>query len=160
MAYGLHWFLIQKKLFALSSADGAREQGAEVDLFQVSDFDASMLENYDALAFGCPAMGSEELESEEFQPLWDEVKDHLGERKVVLFGSYEWADGEWLENWKADAEDASVNVIDSLAAYDAPPVRRSKPPARHWALRWHSQRLPKGCRTAVKRLSNNGQKKL
>lgn len=104
----------------MSNADGAREQGAEVDLFQVSDFDASMLENYDALAFGCPAMGSEEPESEEFQPLWDEVKDHLGERKVVLFGSYEWADGEWLENWKADAEDASVNVIDSLAAYDAP----------------------------------------
>lgn len=67
-----------------------------------------------------PAMGSEKLESEEFQPLWDEVKDHLGERKVVLFGSYEWADGERLENWKADAEDASVNVIDSLAAYDAP----------------------------------------
>lgn len=91
-----------------------------MDLFQVSDFDASMLENYDALAFGCPAMGSEELESEKFQPLWDEVKDHLGERKVVLFGSYEWADGEWLENRKADAEDASVNVIDSLAAYDAP----------------------------------------
>lgn len=109
-----------EKLFALSNADGARERGAEVDLFQVSDFDASMLENYDALAFGCPAMGSEELESEEFQPLWDEVKDHLGERKVVLFGSYEWADGEWLENWKADAEDASVNVVDSLAAYDAP----------------------------------------
>ena len=104
----------------MSNADGAREQGAEVDLFQVSDFDASMPENYDALAFGCPAMGSEELESEEFQPLWDEVKDHLGERKVVLFGSYEWVDGEWLENWKADAEDASVNVIDALAADDAP----------------------------------------
>lgn len=104
----------------MSNADGAREQGTEVDLFQVSDFDASMLENYDALAFGCPAMGSEELESEEFQPLWDEVKDQLGERKVVLFGSYEWADGEWLENWKADAEDASVNVVDSLAVYDAP----------------------------------------
>ena len=105
---------------AASVADGARKQGAEADLFQVSDFDASMLENYDALAFGCPAMGSEELESEEFQPLWDEVKDQLGERKVVLFGSYEWADGEWLENWKADAEDASVNVVDSLAVYDAP----------------------------------------
>lgn len=41
-----------------------------------------------------------------------------------------------------------------------PPIRRSKPPARHWALRWHSQRLPRGCRTAVKRLSNNGQKRL
>lgn len=105
---------------AAAVTEGAREQGAEADLFQVSDFDVSMLADYDALAFGCPAMGSEELESEEFQPLWDEVKDQLGERKVVLFGSYEWADGEWLENWKADAEGAGVNVIDSLAVYDCP----------------------------------------
>lgn len=72
---------------AASVADGAREQGAEVDLFQVSDFDASMLENYDALAFGCPAMGSEELESEEFQPLWDEVKTILASARLCCLAA-------------------------------------------------------------------------
>lgn len=101
-------------------ADGARDAGAEVEVFPVSDFDTSTLADYDAFALGCPAMGSEELESDEFQPFWDEVKGELGDKKVVLFGSYEWAEGEWMETWKEDAEDAGVNVVDTQICYDAP----------------------------------------
>ena len=65
-------------------------------------------------------MGSEELEYDEFQPMWDEVKETLGDRKVVLFGSYSWAEGEWMDNWKADADEAGVNVVDSTICFDAP----------------------------------------
>ncbi len=65
-------------------------------------------------------MGSEELEYDEFQPMWDEVKEALGDKKVVLFGSYSWAEGEWMDNWKADADEAGVNVVDSTICYDAP----------------------------------------
>ena len=49
--------------------EGAREAGADVTLFQVSDFFDSMMDDYDAFAFGCPAMGDEELEDIEFAPL-------------------------------------------------------------------------------------------
>ena len=101
-------------------AEGVTGKGGEADVFQVSDFATDTLGDYDAFAFGCPAMGSEELESEEFQPVWDEVKGELGDKPVVLFGSYEWADGEWMENWKADADEAGVNVVDTLINYDAP----------------------------------------
>ena len=65
-------------------------------------------------------MGSEELEYDEFQPMWDEVKEVLGDKKVVLFGSYSWAEGEWMDNWKADADEAGVNVVDSVICFDAP----------------------------------------
>ena len=65
-------------------------------------------------------MGSEELEYDEFQPMWDEVKETLGDKKVVLFGSYSWAEGEWMDNWKADADEAGVHVVDSVICYDAP----------------------------------------
>ena len=65
-------------------------------------------------------MGSEELEYDEFQPMWDEVKETLGDKKVVLFGSDSWAEGEWMDNWKADADEAGVNVVDSVICYDAP----------------------------------------
>lgn len=65
-------------------------------------------------------MGSEELEYDEFQPMWDEVKEALSDKKVVLFGSYSWAEGEWMDNWKADADEAGVNVVDSVICYDAP----------------------------------------
>ena len=42
------------------------------------------------------------------------------EAMVVLFGSYSWAEGEWMDNWKADADEAGVNVVDSVICYDAP----------------------------------------
>ena len=85
-----------------------------------ADFSADKAAEYDAFAFGCPAMGSEELEYDDFQPMWDEVKETLGDKKVVLFGSYSWAEGEWMDNWKADADDAGVNVVDSTICYDVP----------------------------------------
>lgn len=101
-------------------ADGVTEKGGEAEVIQCSDFDASKIGDYDAIAFGCPAMGSEELEDSEFQPMWDDVKGELYDKPVALFGSYEWAEGEWMENWKADADEAGVNVVDTLINYDAP----------------------------------------
>lgn len=101
-------------------AEGATGAGAEAEVISCADFSADKAAEYDAFAFGCPAMGSEELEYDEFQPMWDEVKETLGDKKVVLFGSYSWAEGEWMDNWKADADEAGVNVVDSTICYDAP----------------------------------------
>lgn len=100
--------------------EGMKAAGAEATLLTPDQVDASALSDYDAIAFGCPAMGSEELEYDEFQPMWDEVKETLGDKKVVLFGSYSWAEGEWMDNWKADADEVGVNVVDSVICYDAP----------------------------------------
>lgn len=67
---------------------GAKEQGAEVSVFGPSDFDASMVEDFDAIAFGCPAMGAEELEEEEFEPMFSNCKPKLAGKSIALFGSY------------------------------------------------------------------------
>lgn len=101
-------------------AEGMKDAGAEVTMLTPDQVQAGELGGYGAIAFGCPAMGSEELEYDEFQPMWDEVKETLGDKKVVLFGSYSWAEGEWMDNWKADADEAGVNVVDSTICYDAP----------------------------------------
>ena len=101
-------------------AEGARDAGAEVEVIACADFSSSELDAYDAFAFGCPAMGSEELESEEFEPMWDEVEPALPGRKVVLFGSYDWADGEWMDLWRERAEAAGVTVADTVIAKDYP----------------------------------------
>lgn len=101
-------------------ADGAKGAGAEVDIIQASDFDSAKLADYDAVAFGCPAMGDEELEDTEFEPMYDEVEPSLDSRKVVLFGSYDWNDGEWMDIWRERAEGNGVNVIDSVIAKDYP----------------------------------------
>ena len=101
-------------------AEGMTAAGVEAVLLTPAEVQPGDLNTYDAIAFGCPAMGSEELEYDEFQPVWDEVKEALGDKKVVLFGSYSWAEGEWMDNWKADADEAGVNVVDSVICYDAP----------------------------------------
>ena len=61
-------------------AEGAASVGAEAEVIPCADFSADKTTNYDAFAFGCPAMGSEELEYDEFQPGWDEVKEALGDK--------------------------------------------------------------------------------
>ena len=105
---------------AAAVAEGAETKGATVEQILAADFSLSAAEEYNAYAFGCPAMGAEELEDSEFQPMCDEVKGSLGDKKVVLFGSYGWGNGEWMDAWKEDAEEAGVNVIDSLIINEQP----------------------------------------
>ena len=43
-------------------AEGARSAGAEVSVFETVDFSSDKTDEFDAFAFGCPAMGDEVLE--------------------------------------------------------------------------------------------------
>lgn len=95
---------------------GIEGAGAEVDMFTADEFDAAFIDIYDAFAYGCPAMGDEVLEEEEFQPLWDDIKGTMGDKKVVLFGSYGWGTGEWMDSWNEDAAAAGVNVVETVIA--------------------------------------------
>ncbi len=98
-------------------ADGVKCKGAEVDVLTCDAFTKDAVANYDGIAFGCPSMGAEVLEEGEFQPMWDDVKDSLAGKKVVLFGSYGWGDGEWMRSWEADAPGG---VIETYICNDAP----------------------------------------
>lgn len=101
-------------------ATGAKEAGADVSLFSSADFKADMLDQYDGIAFGCPAMGNEELEEGEFEPLFADCESALGQKPIVLFGSYSWADGQWMLNWKDRCDERNLNVLDTVIAYAAP----------------------------------------
>ncbi len=99
-------------------ADGAKSKGAEVDMIGPSDFTVDKIASYDSIAFGCPSMGAEVLEESEFQPMWDSVKDSLDDgKKVALFGSYGWGDGEWMRTWEAEA---TCNIVESYICNEAP----------------------------------------
>ena len=101
-------------------AQGADAAGAEAKAVLVSDFSADEVADYDAFAFGCPAMGAEELEADEFEPVWEACKGVLGQKPVALFGSYGWGGGEWMDSWKEDAEAAGLKLVDPLIANEAP----------------------------------------
>jgi len=90
-------------------ANGAKAAGAEVESFTTDDFAADKMNDYDAVAFGCPAMGDEVLEEDEFGPLFEDCKAKLSGKKIALFGSYGWGSGQWLEDWCARCkEDGAV----------------------------------------------------
>ncbi len=87
-------------------------EGAGAELFNVSEFSGDVAE-YDRLAFGCPAMGAENLEESEFEPFFAENEDKLSGKKVALFGSYGWGDGEWMREWAERVKnDGAVLVND------------------------------------------------
>lgn len=82
--------------------------------------DVSSVADYDGLALGCPSMGAEVLEEGEFQPFWDSIKDGLKGKKVVLFGSYGWGDGEWMRSWESECDDLGITVVGTYICNDCP----------------------------------------
>ena len=106
---------------AYAVMEGIKEKAAEAALFAASEFGASMVKQYDAIAFGCPAMGVEVLEETEFQPMWDACEGALGGKKVALFGSYGWGDGEWMRSWEdACGSAGAVLACESVICNEAP----------------------------------------
>lgn len=106
---------------AVAVAEGAREKGAETVMLTPPEFDSDMMDSFDAVAFGCPAMGAEVLEKSEFQPMFDSCEAKLEGKKIALFGSYGWGDGEWMRSWEEDCiSHGAVLVCGSLICVEAP----------------------------------------
>ena len=96
-------------------------EGANAELFSVSEF-SGKLSDYDRLAFGCSAMGAEELEESEFEPFFAEAESGLNGKTIALFGAYGWGDGEWMRSWVKRAEDDGAVIVggEGLIANEAP----------------------------------------
>ena len=96
-------------------------EGAGAKLFSVTDFGGSIAD-YEAVAFGCPAMGAETLEESEFEPFFTGIEGQLSGRKVALFGSYGWGDGEWMRLWeeRVAADGAMLVNGEGLIVNEAP----------------------------------------
>lgn len=102
-------------------ADAAKAAGAEVSLFTAAEFTADQVDLFDSIAFGCPAMGAEVLEEDEFAPMFESCEGKLKGKKIALFGSYGWGDGEWMRNWEDTCKgDGAVLACDSVICNDAP----------------------------------------
>ena len=91
------------EIMAGKVAEGAKAAGAEVTSFTAAEFSADLVDQFDAIAFGCPSMGAEQLEDSEFEPMFVSCEPKLSGKKIALFGSYGWGDGEWMRNWEETA---------------------------------------------------------
>ena len=94
---------------AMASAIAAG-MGEGTELYSVDQFTGDIAE-YDKIAFGCPAMGDEVLEEGEFDPFFSSIEGKLGGKKVALFGSYGWGDGQWMREWTERVTGEGATVV-------------------------------------------------
>lgn len=100
--------------------EGAEAAGAGVMLKSVSEAGSDAL-NCDVLALGCPAMGDEVLEESEFEPFIESIEGDLSGKKLALFGSYDWGDGQWMRDWSERMTSAgAVLLAEGLAVNNTP----------------------------------------
>ena len=94
-------------------------EGSHGELFTASEFAPARMAEYDAVAFGCPAMGAEELEDSEFAPMFDGCD--LSGKRIALFGSYGWGDGEWMRSWEETCRSRGAQLVcDSVICMEQP----------------------------------------
>ena len=100
-------------------AEGA---GASATVLACADVTPDVLAGYDVVAFGCPAMGAEQLEEGEFGPMFSSVEGALNGKKVALFGSYGWGDGQWMRDWceRAKGDGAVLFSEEGLICNETP----------------------------------------
>ena len=104
-------------------AQGARGAGASVNVFNLDEsaFGGANVAEYDAIAFGCPAMGAEELENGTFLPAFESCEGELSGKKIGLFGSYGWGGGDWMASWEETCKnDGAELAADSVICNEAP----------------------------------------
>lgn len=103
-------------------AEGIRSAGADSVVMEVSDADAAALAEEEAFALGCPSMGAEQLEESEMEPFVEMLEPLVSGRKILLFGSYGWGDGEWMRDWCERMKNAGAVLVreKGVTANDAP----------------------------------------
>ena len=96
---------------AQAVAEGAKSVNPDTAYFSVSEISADDASSYDTLILGCPAMGSEVLEEDEFEPFFTGIESMLSGKKIALFGSYDWGDGEWMRTWADRCTAAGAEIV-------------------------------------------------
>ena len=93
-------------------AEGIAKAGKSAEVINVSNANADIFDNEEIVILGCPAMGDEVLEENEFEPFIEEISSKISGKKVALFGSYGWGDGQWMRDWQERMESLGCTLID------------------------------------------------
>lgn len=91
--------------------EGSQKGEANVRLINVGDANVEDVLKADAVAFGCPSMGTEELEESEMEPFIESIASVINGKNIILFGSYGWGNGEWMTDWQERMEGYGAKVI-------------------------------------------------
>ena len=94
-------------------SEGAVLGGADAKLLEVGKASLKDVMESDAVALGCPSMGCEILEEDEMEPFISRLESEgLAGKPLVLFGSYDWGDGQWMRDWEDRMKAAGANLLE------------------------------------------------
>ena len=79
--------------------ESAKAADADVVFGTADSADKVAVLSSDVILLGSPAMGDEVLE-DSMEEFFTAVEGSLSGKKVGLFGSYDWGDGQWLRDWE------------------------------------------------------------
>jgi flavodoxin short chain len=101
--------------------EGLQEKTENPKLLNVSQASIKDVETSDLVILGSPSMGSEVIEEYEMEPFIEDIKFAVNGKKIALFGSYGWGNGEWMRDWeKRMSEYGAILTCDSLMVQDTP----------------------------------------
>ena len=109
-------------MMATAIGEGVKTAGKEPVFLSPSEANISELSGLNGFAMGCPAMGCEVLEETEMEPFVSEVESIIKGKKIVLFGSYGWGDGQWMRDWEERMKSAGAIIIggEGIIAHEMP----------------------------------------
>ncbi|SDB66982.1 flavodoxin [Butyrivibrio sp. INlla16] len=103
-------------------ANGITGAGGEAEVASFSSISPADAASESVIAFGCPAMGAEVLEESIVEPFMADYETKCSGKKVALFGSYGWGDGQWMRDWQDRLVAAGASIIggEGVIANNAP----------------------------------------
>lgn len=99
------------KAMAEALAEGIEGTGVQARLIPVGEADVDAITEEAVFALGCPSMGAEELEESEMEPFVQKIEGKMNGKKILLFGSYGWGDGEWMRSWETRMQNAGAELV-------------------------------------------------
>ena len=92
-------------------AKGIEAAGQEAKILTFAEANPEEVLTEQAFALGCPSMGAEELEDMEVEPFVSKIEGSISGKKILLFGSYGWGDGEWMREWEERMKTAGAIIV-------------------------------------------------
>ena len=100
--------------------EALKASGEDVVFGTADSADKAAVTSCDVILLGSPAMGDEILE-DTMEEFYTAIESSLNGKKVGIFGSYDWGDGQWLRDWSDRLKNAgAVNAAEPLMVHLTP----------------------------------------
>lgn len=100
--------------------EAVQASGAEVIFGTADSADKTAVTGCDVILLGSPAMGDEVLE-DSMEEFYTGIEASISGKKVGIFGSYDWGDGQWLRDWTDRLNNAgAVSAAEALMVHLTP----------------------------------------